>query len=324
MQSTLNYRKLLLKFVFVFAMLFLSLPGFSQAEGAESGGLSRPEVLLLVVIGLVLVVAVLVLIVAIYLINIVKIILVEEKKKQAAATGLGVVVEEEKEQSWLKKLVSKATDAVPVEEEDTVLLDHNYDGIMELDNHLPPWWKWLFYFTIAWSFVYLLVYHVFDVFPLSLEEYEIQMETARIEREEHMKLVGNDIDENTVLFTEDPTQLANGEDIFNRECSACHRKDAGGQIGPNLTDEYWIHGGSINDLFYTVKYGVPQKGMISWQAKLSPSDMRDVSSYILTLKGTNPPNPKQPEGELYVPEAAPADGDELPAEPSDSLQVAAN
>ncbi len=214
MQSTLNYRKSLLKFVFVFAMLILSLPGYPQAGEQASGGLSQPEILLLVVIGLVLVVAILVLIVAIYLINIVKLLLVEEKKKQVADAGLEVAPEEEEKESWYKKLLSKATDAVPLQEEDTVLLDHNYDGIKELDNHLPPWWKWLFYFTIAWSFVYLMVYHVFDVFPLMQEEYEVQMETARIAREEHMQLVGNDIDENTVEITEDPNQLANGEVNF--------------------------------------------------------------------------------------------------------------
>jgi cytochrome c oxidase cbb3-type subunit 3 len=318
MQSILINKKLLLKSVFIFSFLLTSLPVFPQAEEA-SGSLTGPEILLLVIIGLVLLVAVLVLIVAIYLVNIVKLILMDEKKRQAAEAGLEVVKDEEKRASWFKKLMAKATDAVPVTEEDTVLLDHDYDGIKELDNHLPPWWKWLFYFTIAWSFVYLLVYHVFGVFPLMEEEYESEMEAARVAKEERMQLVGNNIDENTVEFSEDPGHLANGEGIFNRECAACHRKDGGGQIGPNLTDEYWIHGGSINDLFVTIKYGVPQKGMISWQSKLSPTDMRDVASYILTMKGSNPPNPKQPEGELYVPEEAPADDLDTAA---DSLRVA--
>jgi cytochrome c oxidase cbb3-type subunit III len=116
---------------------------------------------------------------------------------------------------------------------------------------------------------------------------------------------GNSIDESNVEFSDAPQVLANGKAIYDRECVACHAPEGQGLIGPNFTDNYWIHGGSINDVFKTVKYGVPQKGMISWQSKLSPADMRDVSSYILTFVGTtpkNPPLPKAPEGQLYTPE----------------------
>jgi cytochrome c oxidase cbb3-type subunit 3 len=292
----------------------------AQNAQATEQGMSNTEILLFVVLGLVLVVAVLILVVAFYLINIVKVVLLEEKKEVESEVAVAKAKAESK-QSWWNKLMSKATDSVPVEEEDKVMLDHEYDGIKELDNHLPPWWKWLFYFTIGWSAVYLLVYHVFDVFPLMEEEYRIEIEVAEAVRQERMKLAENVIDENNVEFTEDPAHLANGEAIYNRECAACHRPDGGGQIGPNLTDAYWIHGGSMKNIFYTVKYGVPQKGMISWQSKLSPTDMRDVSSYIMTLYGADPPNPKAPEGELYTPE--PEGGDELQeATEADSAAVA--
>jgi len=201
--------------------------------------------------------------------------------------------------------MSKATDSVPVEEEETVLLDHDYDGIHELDNHLPPWWKWLFYATVIWGVIYFMVYHIFDAMPLMHEEYEIVMEDARISMEKKLASEGGTIDENNVEFSDEADVLASGKAIYDRDCLVCHAPEGQGLIGPNFTDNNWIHGGSINDLFKTIKYGVPQKGMISWQSKLSPSDMRDVACFILTFVGTtpkNPPAPKGPEGEEYIPE----------------------
>jgi cytochrome c oxidase cbb3-type subunit 3 len=245
-------------------------------------------------------------------------ILLEDKKQKAAAEGKEYVPETT--QSWWNKIMNRASDAVPIEEEETILLDHNYDGIRELDNHLPPWWKWLFYFTIVWGIVYLFVYHVFDALPLMHEEYDIVMEDARIAREAFMASAGNNIDESNVEFSDEPQVLANGKAIYDRECVACHAPEGQGLIGPNFTDNYWIHGGSINDVFTTVKYGVPQKGMISWQSKLSPSEMRDVSSYILTFVGTtpkNPPPPKAPEGQLYTPESENQTSEEPAEQPAE-------
>ena len=196
------------------------------------------------------------------------------------------------------------TDSVPVEKEEEVLLDHDYDGIRELDNHLPPWWKYLFYFTIVWGIVYLLAYHVFDALPLSTEEYNQEM--ARAEEIKQANLASMDlpeIDESSVTPTEDPAELADGESIYQMQCAACHTADGGGSIGPNLTDKYWIHGGSMVDVYRTIKEGVPDKGMISWEPVLNPVQMRNVASYILTLQGTTPANPKAPQGDLYEPEA---------------------
>ena len=296
----------------VFAFL-LTMPVFAQSAEPASSNL---EILLIVVLSFVLIVAVLILIIGLYLVNIIKMILLEDKKQKAAAEGKEFVASEEP--SWWTKMMSKASDAVPVEEEETILLDHNYDGIKELDNHLPPWWKWLFYVTIVWGIIYLLVYHVFDAQPLMYEEYDIAMEDARLAKEAMMAVAGNNIDENNVEFSDAPDVLANGKAIYDRECVACHAPEGQGLIGPNFTDNYWIHGGSINDVVSTIKYGVPQKGMISWQSKLTPGDMRDVASYILTFVGTtpqNPPAPKAPEGELYTPEQTQEDQtSEEPAE----------
>jgi len=283
----------------MFLSFALAIPAFAQSSGAAS---SNHETMLIIVLVFVLIVAILILIIGIYLVSIIKIILLEDKKQKALAAGEEYVPEEEK--SLWSKILNRATESVPVEQEETVILDHNYDGIHELDNHLPPWWKWLFYATIVWGFIYFMVYHVFNAMPLMHEEYDIVMEDARIAREAMMALEGNNIDENNVEFSDTPEVLANGKAIYDRECVACHAPEGQGLIGPNFTDNFWIHGGSINDIFKTIKYGVPQKGMISWQSKLTPSDMRDVGSYILTFVGTtpqNPPAPKAPEGEEYIP-----------------------
>ena len=283
-----------------FFSFVLAIQAFAQTGDAASSDL---ETLLIVVLIFVLIVAILILIIGMYLVNIIKMILLDDKKQKAKTAGIEFNPEDEK--SWWSKFMNKATDAIPIEEEVTVMLDHNYDGIHELDNHLPPWWKWLFYATIIWGVIYFFAYHVFDAFPSQQEEYDIVMEDARIAREAMMALEGNNIDENNVEISDAAEDLANGKAIYDRECVACHAPEGQGLIGPNFTDKFWIHGGSINDLFRTIKYGVPQKGMISWQSKLTPSDMRDVASFILTFQGTtaiNPPAPKGPEGEEYIPE----------------------
>lgn len=295
-----NIKALWLKRTALLLMTFvLTVPAFAQ--GSESASTNH-ETMLIVVLSFVLVVAVLILIIGIYLINIINSIMIENKKLRAQE--MGVKYDPEEEKSLWSRLMNKATDSVPVEKEASVLLDHNFDGIRELDNHLPPWWKWLFYFTIVWGVVYFLAYHVFDA-PLMYEEYEISMEDARIAKETKVALEGGAIDENNVEFSDAPEVLAQGKVLYDLHCTACHSPEGQGGIGPNFTDKYWIHGGSINDIFKTIKYGVPQKGMISWQNMLSPSDMRDVGSFIMTFSGTtpqNPPAPKGPEGEEYIPE----------------------
>lgn len=200
------------------------------------------------------------------------------------------------------------TDAVPVEREAEIMLDHEYDGIRELDNNLPPWWLWLFYATIIYSVVYLVYYHVLPYGENQEEEYLSELRAADMEKEAYMATVKDLIDENSVEYLGDLPDIAAGKAIYVANCLACHAADGGGGVGPNLTDEYWIHGGSMKDIFRTVKYGVPTKGMIAWESQLSPLQMAQVSSYIKDMVGTIPAAPKEPQGEVWRPENSPEIG----------------
>jgi cytochrome c oxidase cbb3-type subunit 3 len=205
---------------------------------------------------------------------------------------------EEEESDWVDGLLHKLTDATPVENEEEVATDHEYDGIRELDNNLPPWWLAGFYISIAFAIIYLMRFHVLGTAPLSQEELKIELAEAEAAKEEYLKTAANLVDESNVEALSDESRLLAGADIFMKNCAVCHANDGGGGVGPNLTDPYWIHGNDIKDVFKTVKYGVPAKGMIPWQDQLSASEMQEVASYILTLQGTTPADPKEPQGDL--------------------------
>lgn len=185
----------------------------------------------------------------------------------------------------------------PLSEEKDIMLEHKFDGISELDNPTPAWFMWLFYVTIAFAFSYLMYYHVLGYGPLQEEEYEIEMAAASAEREAYLASSANNIDENTVTESSDAGIISSGMALYNTNCVACHGDKGQGTVGPNLTDEYWLHGGSVNNIFKTIKYGVPEKGMISWEKTLTPKQISDVANFILSLKGSNPPNGKAPQGE---------------------------
>jgi cytochrome c oxidase cbb3-type subunit 3 len=185
----------------------------------------------------------------------------------------------------------------PMSEEKDLIMEHEYDGIVELDNPTPAWFMWLFYGTIIFAFVYLLNYHVFKLGKLQDEEYAVEMKQADVAKKAFLAKSANRIDENSVKLTADVEVLKAGSALFIQNCVACHGDHAQGIVGPNLTDEYWLHGGKINDLFRTIKYGVPDKGMISWEKKLSPKQISDVANYIKSLKDTHPANPKAPQGD---------------------------
>lgn len=188
---------------------------------------------------------------------------------------------------------------VPIEREAEIELGHAYDGIRELDNRLPPWWVNMFVLTIIWAFGYMYFYHWGGSDWSSGQEYKTEMEKAR--KEVAMALAGkaNAVDESNVTVLTDGGAVGEGELIFKNVCAACHGQKGEGMVGPNFTDEYWIHGGGIKNVFKTIKYGVPDKGMIAWQAQLKPAEIQKVASYILTLKGTNPPNPKAAQGTIW-------------------------
>lgn len=205
-------------------------------------------------------------------------------------------------------------DPVPQERESDITLDHNYDGIRELDNHLPPWWVNMFILTIIWAVGYMYYYHWGGNGLSQDQEYEQSIEKAKKETAIALAGKADAIDESTVVVLTDAGAISNGELIFKNVCAACHGQKGEGTVGPNLTDDYWLHGGGIKNVFKTIKYGVPEKGMIAWSAQLKPSDMQKVATYILTLRGTNPPNPKAPQGEIWKEEGAAKDTTATPAE----------
>lgn len=202
-------------------------------------------------------------------------------------------------QSFWKRLYKQWTAYVPVEKEKDIQLDHDYDGIKELDNRLPPWWLAMFYISIAFAAVYLTYYHVLDKGNLQIAQYEAEMEQAEEAVAAFVSRQGDQVNENNVTMLTEEAPLQAGKDIFIRLCAACHGQAGEGGVGPNLTDQYWLHGGSINNVFSTIKYGVIEKGMIPWKDQLRAQEMQEVASYILTLQGTDPPNGKEPQGELY-------------------------
>jgi len=199
--------------------------------------------------------------------------------------------------NFLANFYARLIDATPVEKEKDIMLDHDYDGIKELDNNLPPWWKYLFYVTIIFGIVYMLDYHVFHSSKLQDGEYLEEVKLAELEK---ANMVGGKIvDVNTVQQLTDVADLATGQATFTKLCSVCHGSKGEGLVGPNLTDKFWIHGGGIKNVFTTITNGVPDKGMVSWKTQLTPAQIEEVASYVLSLQGTNPPNPKPPQGTVW-------------------------
>ena len=211
-----------------------------------------------------------------------------------------------KESDWYKKLLNALTKTQPIENEDQLLLHHDYDGIKELDNTLPPWWVYLFYGCIVFAVVYLVR---FEIMGGDNQEMELkkEMTQAKIDVAEYMKNAPDLMDEKTVTLLKEPADLAAGKAIFMTNCVACHRADAGGNIGPNLTDDHWILGGGIKNVFHTITNGGRDgKGMIAWSKNgLKPKDIQKVASYVLSLQGSNPKDAKAPDGEIWVDPTSP-------------------
>ncbi|MGL6266503.1 MAG: cbb3-type cytochrome c oxidase N-terminal domain-containing protein, partial [Chitinophagaceae bacterium] len=186
-------------------------------------------------------------------------------------------------------------------------LDHDYDGIRELDNALPPWWKWGFYFTILVAIIYIFNYHVFGTGKNPDQEYAAEMAEGRRIEEQYKARTKSVVDENNITLS-DADGIAAGKVLYNQSCIACHMADGGGGIGPNLTDGYWLHSGGLNDIYKTIKIGYPDKGMQSWQSMYSPAQIRNLTSFVKSLAGTKPANPKEPQGDQFS-ESMPASKD---------------
>lgn len=202
--------------------------------------------------------------------------------------------------NWIKKFYNKLIGtSKPIEEEGEIILDHSYDGIKELDNNLPPWWVWGFYASIVFAAVYLLRYHAFNG-ATQIDELETELADARTALEEYKKTAKDLVDFNTVEVLTDASDISAGKATFEANCVACHMADGGGGIGPNLTDNHWILGGGIKNVFHTVSEGGRSgKGMIAWKQQLKPAQIAQVASYVLSLQGSTPANPKDAEGEVW-------------------------
>ena len=221
-----------------------------------------------------------------------------------------VVVETAKEHKkgvaiWTKIDRNLMTRAVPIEKEADILLDHDYDGIKELDNALPPWWKYGFYFTIVVAIIYVFNFHFGGTGKNPEQEYAAEMIEGKQQEEIYKAKTKNLVDENNVVMS-DAAGIDAGKTIFLQTCVACHGTKGEGLIGPNLTDEYWIHGNTLNNIYSTIKIGYPEKGMQSWQSMFSPIQIKHLASFVKSLKGTNPPNPKAPQG-ILITDSAKAD-----------------
>lgn len=201
-------------------------------------------------------------------------------------------------EKWWKKF--RGINVELSEEEKIIIQGHDYDGIKELDNRMPPWLAFLFKGTIAFAVIYMLIFHVFKIGDLSHAELEKALKVAEAQKAAYLEKEGAKIDENNVTLTSNAGDLAKGKEIFQSNCAACHAPDGGGSVGPNLTDVYWLHGGGIKNVFKIIKYGVPEKGMIAWEKQLKPQEIQYVASFIVgELAGTTPASPKEPQGEEW-------------------------
>lgn len=231
------------------------------------------------------------------LINI-KFLLKTEKDKIAAETE--TAEEQANKLSWWDRFNALR----PVTEEASLDLGHEYDGIRELNNRLPGWWLYGFYGCIIFAGVYLYRSHVSHTAPSGVQEYERSVARAEADIQEYLKQKGDAVDENTVKILTGADDLAAGKSIFVKSCATCHLENGAGKIGPNLTDDYWLHGNDIKVVFKTIRYGI--NAMPRWDVSLSNKQIAQVASYVKSLHGTNPPSPKAPDGTLMKEEATPA------------------
>lgn len=295
------------KIKLLFLFLFTSITAFAADEKAaetvtpaQAGlGLNQSEILIIIL----LVFAVVLLVVSVTLLNAFKVMYQEQLNPTPYTKPVKEPVLDY--DTWLKQqpvkpsIWSKILSLRPIEEEKDLVIDHAYDGIKELNNPVPAWFNFLFFGTMIFAAAYLFYYHIGGYGDLQDKEYENEMAKAKIEKAAYLEKSANTIDENSVKFDNTPTVLEEGRTVFTTNCVVCHGDKGQGIIGPNLTDEYWIHGGGINNVFKTIKYGVPEKGMISWEKNLNPKQISAVANFILSLKGTNPAGAKAPQGEKY-------------------------
>ncbi|BDQ10986.1 cbb3-type cytochrome c oxidase N-terminal domain-containing protein [Sediminibacterium sp. TEGAF015] len=289
---------------------------FAQANNVPAG---TPTVVSETIVQLLAFIVAIEMIIIIYFANGIRSFLKKEAATKASIAIDGSSAETVKEKvSWFDRLYNRNT------AEDVARLDlgHDYDGIKELDNEVPVWWRWGFAISLLFGVVYLYQYHIAETKPLQQQELTMDMEKAATEQAAYLEKSANNVDENTVkmLAADD---IAKGKELFIKPgaCATCHAENGSGivngapGIGPNLTDDYWLHKGDIKGIFYSIKYGWPEKGMKSWKDDYSPIQIAQIASYVKSLQGTNPQPAKEKQGELFVEQgaAAPADSTSAPA-----------
>ena len=238
-------------------------------------------------------------------------LLSEEEKAKLEADKNKPLAQQQAFKNWMRKLTASRS----INEEKDMLLDHDYDGIKELDNVLPPWWVGLFYATVVFALVYLVRFHIMGDYTQD-EEFTTEMKIADAKVEEYKKTAPDLMDKEKVTLLTDAGAIAAGKTLFDANCVACHRPDGGGAIGPNLTDKFWINGGGIKNVFNTImEGGRPGKGMVPWKESIKPSDIQKIASYVLSLQGTNPkdPKPTEPEAKEWKEDGAAAPATETSA-----------
>lgn len=259
-----------------------------------------------IVIVLMLITAVMVLLVAVLMLKVIKFYVKEsinptpfatpeEKNRRALEAEAMRTLERQKPSIWEKLMQLK-----PIAEEKELEMEHKFDGIAELNNPTPAWFMVLFYGTIIFAVGYMLNYHVFGYGKLQEEEYTAEIEQAANDKIAFLANPVNAasaVNENNIVLSKDAAVVQSGAALFANRCTPCHGEHGEGIVGPNLTDEYWLHGGKIKDVFKTIKYGVPEKGMIAWEKSLSAQQISDLANYVLSLQGTKPAGAKAPQGD---------------------------
>jgi cytochrome c oxidase cbb3-type subunit III len=273
--------------LFIFLFFQSGIVQADTAVGVSKSSMSGNDLLLVFSIGMLIIVM---LVVAIVLFN----ISLALKKMLPSKVEIDTEFQKAMDDRTIRQ---KLAGLRPMKYEQTMMMEHAYDGILEIDNPIPAWFMTLFYGSILVSVIYLFAYHVVGDGQTMTTEYKEQMVEGEAIKQAYMKQFASSINENNVTLLKDDTSIKEGKKMFTQNCVACHAADGGGGVGPNLTDEFWLHGGNVKSVFHTISEGVAEKGMISWKKSINPLQIQQITSYIFTLKGTKPAKPKEPQGE---------------------------
>lgn len=283
-----------LRIIFTMALAILITPVFAE----DDHSLMTPQMQNYIGYGAIVFALLLFIVVMLVLLRTFKVLtrIIMKNEGYSEAEILAELKPAKKEKKPKGEVWNKLLSLKPLSQEKELVMAHEYDGIQELDNPIPGWFMYLFYITIVFAVSYLLIYHVFGIGQTQYAEYKTEMAQADVAKKEFLSKQANRVDENSVKLVSDPGTISAGQAIFKTTCAACHGEHAQGVVGPNLTDDFWLHGGKINDVFKTIKYGVPAKGMPTWEKQLSAKQISDVANYVKSLHATNPAGAKEPQG----------------------------